>query len=127
MVKINQYIKLHTLCYYYKYKICNNISKGLKMIELSTPIELIEKTIELIENERKVQKLQQKEFALKADIPFPTYRDFVYKKRVSFENILKLFIALRLFDNINGLLKQREIKSLEEIKNESKLPKRIIK
>ena len=97
------------------------------MIELSTPIELIEKTIELIENERKVQKLQQKELALKADIPFPTYKDFVYKKRASLENILKLFIALRLFDNLNGLLKQREIKSLEEIKNESKLPKRIIK
>ena len=97
------------------------------MIELSTPIELIEKTIELIENERKVQKLQQKELALKADIPFPTYRDFVYKKRVSFENILKLFIALRLFENLNGFLKQREIKSLEEIKNETKLPKRIVK
>ena len=53
------------------------------MIELSTPIELIEKTIELVENERKVQKLQQKELALKADIPFPTYKDFVYKKRAS--------------------------------------------
>ena len=97
------------------------------MLELSTPIELIEKTIELIENERKVQKLQQKELALKADIPFPTSKDFVYKKRASFENILKLFIALRLFDNLNGLLKQREIKSLEEIRNESKLPKRIVK
>ena len=97
------------------------------MIELSTPIELIEKTIELVENERKVQKLQQKELALKADIPFPTYKDFVYKKRASLENILKLFIALRLFDNLNGLLKQREIKSLEEIKNETKLPKRIVK
>ena len=97
------------------------------MIELSTPIELIEKTIELIENERKIQKLQQKELALKADIPFPTYRDFVYKKRVSFENILKLFIALRLFENLNGFLKQREIKSLEEIKNGTKLPKRIVK
>ena len=54
------------------------------MIELSTPIELIEKTIELVENERKVQKLQQKELALKADIPFPTYKDFIYKKRASF-------------------------------------------
>lgn len=97
------------------------------MIELSTPIELIEKIIELIENERKVQKLQQKELALKADIAFPTYKDFIYKKKVSFENLLKLFIALRLFDNLKGLLKQREIRSLDEIKNESKLPKRIIK
>ena len=97
------------------------------MIELYTPLEIIEKAVQIIETETKVQKLQQKELALKADIPFPTYKDFIYKKRASLENILKLFIALRLFDNLNGLLKQREIKSLEEIKNETKLPKRIVK
>ena len=53
---------------------------------------------------------------LKSSFKMP--KDFVYKKRASLENILKLFIALRLFDNLNGLLKQREIKSLEEIKND---------
>jgi hypothetical protein len=108
-----------------KNKFFDEISGINRMAEKE--IELIEKIIELVENERKIQKLQQKELALKADIPFPTYKDFVYKKRASLENILKLFIALRLFDNLKGLLKQREIKSLEDIKNESKLPKRIIK
>ena len=35
------------------------------MIELNTPLEMIEKTANLIENVRKQQKLQQKELALK--------------------------------------------------------------
>ena len=97
------------------------------MIELSTPIELIEKTIELIENERKVQKLQQKELALKANIPLPTYKQFIYFYKISFENLIKLFIALKLFDNLNGLLKNKEYKTLNEIKQKDKLPKRIDK
>ena len=97
------------------------------MIELSTPIELIEKIIELIENERKLQKLQQKELALKANVPLPTYKQFIYSYKISFENIIKLFIALKLFDNLNGLLKNKEYKTLNEIKQKDKLPKRIDK
>jgi hypothetical protein len=97
------------------------------MIELSTPNELIEQTVLLIENSRKKQKLQQKELVLKANIPLPTYKDFLYKKRISFENLLKLLIALRLFDNIAGLLKEQQVLSLNDIKNNNLLPKRIVK
>lgn len=99
----------------------------IEMIELSTPTEIIEQLILVIEDERKIQKLQQKELALKADVPLPTYKDFIYKQKISFESLLKLLIALRLFDNITGLLKKREIVSLSELKNENKLPKRIDK
>jgi len=97
------------------------------MIELSTPNELIEQTILLIENNRKEQKLQQKELANRANIPLPTYKDFIYKKRISFENLLKLLIALRLFENIAGLLKEKKVITLSDIKNKNKLPKRIVK
>ena len=97
------------------------------MIELNTPLEMIEKTANLIENVRKQQKLQQKELALKADIPLPTYKQFIYHKKVSFENIIKLYMALRMFDNLNGLLKVQEYKTLDDIKMEDKLPKRIDK
>lgn len=97
------------------------------MLELNTPNEIVEKVVVLIERERKLQKLQQKELALKADIPLPTYKDFMYKKRISFENLIKLLIALRLFENLKGLLYEREVKSLEELKSENKLPKRIVK
>ena len=97
------------------------------MIELSTPNELIDQTILLIENNRKEQKLQQKELANRANIPLPTYKDFIYKKRISFENLLKLLIALRLFENIAGLLKEKKVITLSDIKNKNKLPKRIVK
>jgi predicted transcriptional regulator len=97
------------------------------MIELYTPLEVIEKTANLIEKIRKQQKLQQKELALKADIPLPTYKQFIYHKKASFENIIKLFMALRMFDNLNGLLKVQEYKTLDDIKMEDKLPKRIDK
>lgn len=122
------------------YKVCYDILKSiftvnkdniiylrLKMIELSTPLEIIKKAVELIENERKTQKLQQKELALKADIPLPTYKQFIYSHKISFENLIKLFMALRLFENLNGLLKTKEHKTLDEIKNADSLPKRIVK
>jgi predicted transcriptional regulator len=97
------------------------------MLELATPLEIIEKLSKLIETERKMQRLQQKELAVKADIPLPTYKRFIYDKKISFENVIKLLVALRLFENISGLLKPREYKTLDEIKKEDALPKRIDK
>ena len=95
------------------------------MIELYTPLEIIDKLSSLIENERKSQRLQQKELAQRADIPLPTYKQFIYQKKISLENLIKLLMVLRLFDNINGLLKQKEYKTLDEIKTNDTLPKRI--
>ncbi|MEN5387715.1 helix-turn-helix domain-containing protein [Aliarcobacter skirrowii] len=97
------------------------------MLELATPLEIIEKTVILVETQRKIQNLQQKELSKKADIPFPTYKQFLYQKKISFENLIKLFIALNMFENLKGLLKEKEFKTLDEIKNQDKLPKRIDK
>lgn len=97
------------------------------MLELYTPLEIIDKLSGLIENERKSQRLQQKELAQKADIPLPTYKQFIYQKKISLENLIKLLMVLKLFDNINGLLKQKEYKTLDEIKANDTLPKRIDK
>lgn len=97
------------------------------MLELNTPLEIIEKLTILIEDERKRQKLQQKELASKADIPFPTYKQFIYQKKISLVNIIKLLMVLKMFENLNGLLKKREQKTLDEIKNSNNLPKRIHK
>lgn len=97
------------------------------MIELYTPYEIIEQAVVVIETERKIQHLQQKELAQKANVPFPTYKQFIYQKKISFENLIKLFIALRMFDNLNGILKAKENKTLNEIKMADKLPKRIDK
>lgn len=97
------------------------------MIELCSPYEMIEQVVEIIETERKTQHLQQKELALRSDIPYPTYKQFIYQKKVSFENLIKLFIALRMFDNLKGLVKAKEHKTLDDIKMRDKLPKRIDK
>jgi predicted transcriptional regulator len=97
------------------------------MVEFLTPLEMIKKMSILIEDERRFQNLQQKELAKKADIPLPTYKEFIYNSKISFENLLKLLIALNMFDKISYLLKSREIKSIKEIKDEPKLPKRIVK
>ena len=97
------------------------------MIELCTPLEVIEKAAKLIEKMRKMQRLQQKELAKKADMPLPTYKQFIYHNKISFENIIKLFMALRMFENLNALLKEKEVQTLDEIKNQDKLPKRIMK
>lgn len=97
------------------------------MIELNTPLEIVGKVAILIENERKMQKLQQKELANMADVPLPTYKKFIHHQKISFEALLKILIALKMYDNIYGLLKQRDIRTLDEIKNETKLPSRIVK
>ncbi len=97
------------------------------MIELSTPKELIANLIEIIERERRSQAIQQKELAEKASIPFPTYKEFIYNKKISLENLFKLLFALRLFENISGLLHEKEYQSIQDIKNKDTIPKRIRK
>lgn len=93
------------------------------MIELNTPLEIIEKIGKAIENERKHQRIKQKDLASKADVAFATYKKFLYKQKISLESLIKILIALKMFDNLNGLAKQSELKSLKDIRE--KLPKRI--
>jgi hypothetical protein len=95
------------------------------MYELYTPKEIIQEIVEIVEKERRVQRLQQKALAQKASIPLPTYREFVYNHKISLENLLKLLFALKLFTNIEGLLHKRSYESIEEIKHKENLPKRI--
>jgi len=95
------------------------------MYELYTPKEIIEEIVQIVEKERRSQKMQQKALAQKASIPLPTYREFIYNHKISLENLLKLLFALKLFKNIEGLLHQRSYESIEEIKQQEKLPKRI--
>ena len=97
------------------------------MHELSTPKELIVNMIEIIEKERRSQAIQQKELAEKAAIPFPTYKEFIYNKKISLENLFKLLFALRLFENISGLLYKKVHQSIQEIKDNDIMPKRIRK
>ncbi len=97
------------------------------MYELYTPKEIIAKIVELVEKEKRAQSLQQKELSKIASIPLPTYREFVYNNKVSFENLIKLLFALKLFSNIEGLLQEKSYASIEDIKQKDTLPKRVRK
>jgi len=85
----------------------------------------------IIEKERRSQAIQQKELAEKSSIPFPTYKELIYEliynKKISLENLFKLLFALRLFENISGLLHEKEYQSIQDIKNKDTIPKRIRK
>jgi len=96
------------------------------MYLFNTPKELIETLAMRIEEERILQKLSQKDLAAKADIPLPTYKAFLYHQKLSVENLFKLLFALKMQDNIEGLLKQRTHQSLADLKG-NPLPKRIRK
>ena len=97
------------------------------MIELSTPKSIIATLVKHIEKERKRQNLQQKEIAARASVPLPTYKNLIYHHKISLENLLKILFALKMHDNINGLVKEREYKTIEEIKKKDDLPRRIRK
>jgi len=95
------------------------------MHALSTPKELIVKLSTLIEKERRFQAMKQNELATRAGIPLPTYKQFLYQDKISLENMFKLLFALKLHDNIAGLLQEKEYSTLDDLKNKDTLPQRI--
>lgn len=98
------------------------------MYEFYTPVEIIEKTAELLENERKLQKLTQEDLCEKSSVSLGTYKDFIHKRKISFETLLKLMFALHLTENIDGLLKEKPASAIEDIiTGKPNLPKRVRK
>jgi len=96
------------------------------MYLFNTPKELTQQLSNTIEKERLSQRLSQKELASKADIPLPTYKSFIYHQKLSLESLFKLLFALKMHDNIEGLLKEKTQQSLADLKADN-LPKRIRK
>jgi predicted transcriptional regulator len=95
------------------------------MLTLDTPKELIGTLAALIEKERRAQALKQNELAERAGMPLPTYKQFLYQQKISLENVFKLLFALKLYDNIAGLLHEREYTTLDALRRRDTLPKRI--
>ena len=90
-----------------------------------TPKELIAKLSTVIEKERLSQSLKQQDLAEKADIPLPTYKAFIHHQKISLENVFKLLFALKLQNNIEGLLSEKSYETLASFKEKSNLPKRV--
>ena len=80
------------------------------MFREKTPIlllptnKLMDKIIKRIEKERLRQNITQEELSKIAGIPVSTYRNFVYKKKISLENFLKILKRLRMEEAIRFIV-----------------------
>jgi transcriptional regulator with XRE-family HTH domain len=86
------------------------------MLHLYTEQEMLSRLSTMIERERIAQNVTQKELAELSGIPLPTYRSFLKNGKLSVENMFKLLFVLELDEKSEYLVKQRELKTLEEIR-----------
>ena len=86
------------------------------MIELKTPLIIISELIDLIEEERVSQELRQEDLAKIADVSLPTYRKFLADKNISLQRLIKIMYAINMWDNLSGLIKKQEFKTIEDIR-----------
>lgn len=86
------------------------------MLQLYTEQEMVFRLAEMIEKERITKNITQKEFATLSGVPLPTYRAFLKSGKLSVESMFKLLFVLQLDEKGENLVKQREFKTLEEIR-----------
>ena len=86
------------------------------MLQLYTEQEMLSRLAEMFEKERITQDITQKELSSRAGIPLPTYRAFLKNGTFSTKNMFKLFFVLQLDEKGENLVKERELKTLEEIR-----------
>lgn len=90
------------------------------MIDLMTPLEIMEKLVNNIEKNRIRKRMTQADLYKAAGISASGYQKLIKNKNTSFENILKILMALDMSSNIEALLSIQEFSSLDEIRNENK-------
>lgn len=86
------------------------------MLHLYTEQEMSSRLSTMFEKERIAQNITQKELAELSGIPLPTYRSFLKNGKLSVENMFKLLFILQLDEKGEHLVNQRELKTLEEIR-----------
>ena len=98
------------------------------MIELKTPIEIINTLADNIERERKLKKYKQIDLCKKADVAISTYQNFIYKKNINLTTLIKIMYALKMWDNLDGFIRYEEkltIQDIRDITKKKELPKRV--
>ncbi len=86
------------------------------MLQLYTESEMLSRLVAMFEKERISQNITQKELALLSGIPLPTYRSFVKHGKLSVEKLFKLLFVLQLDEKSEKLVEQREVKTLDDIR-----------
>ena len=70
---------------------------------------------------RKRKKISQKRLAVISGVPYASIRRFENTGDVSFSSFIKIVMALRLYDDLNGLfVAKKEYSSIEEVINAQK-------
>ncbi len=86
------------------------------MIELKTPYEIIEDLANIIEKTRIDKNLRQKDLCTDAGVSLSTYQNFLYDKKISITNLVKIMYTLDMYSNLSGLIAYDKAKSLADIK-----------
>ena len=97
------------------------------MIQLYTASEIITKLSQKIEKVRKDKKITQRELADRAGMPYGTYRGLIDSGTMSLNGFISLYQVLDLSQELESLIKINTSKTIKELKEQSKTPKRIRK
>ncbi|HIP61777.1 MAG TPA: helix-turn-helix domain-containing protein [Sulfurovum sp.] len=95
------------------------------MIELNTSKEILKMLSDKMERERLEQNISQKELALRANISYGTYRNFLDIQKISLLNFISIFHVLGLYRELATLTNIEKTKSIKELKENAKVKKRI--
>ena len=90
------------------------------MVELSTPSEIISILVKKIEKRRKNQKMTQKVLAKKAGVSYGSYRELIDNNSVSLASFISILHVLGLFQELNNLVKDNEVKTIAQMKAEDR-------
>lgn len=90
------------------------------MIEFMTPYDIMEKFVDMVEEQRVRKNMTQKDLYLAAGMTARSYANFISSKSTKFENIINLLIALDLTSKLEELIKKEEFTSIDEIREQNK-------
>lgn len=95
------------------------------MLQLNTPIEIIELLAKKIEAVRIDKNLTQKELASRAGITYGSYRNFIDIQKLSLINFISLLQTLDLISELEQVIKIQKAKTIAELKAENRSRKRV--
>lgn len=90
------------------------------MIEFMTPYDIMEKFVDMIEEQRVRKGMTQEDLYTAAGMSQRTYGYFIKTKETKFSNIVNLLIALDLTSKLEELIKQEAFTSIDEIRDQNK-------
>lgn len=90
------------------------------MVELKTPYDIIDELANIIEKTRIAKNMRQKDLCADAGVSLSTYQNFLYDKKISITNLIKIMYTLDMYSNLSGLIAYNEIKTLADIKKAKK-------